>query len=196
MSITAFAIFSKPARTIAAAGYVEGMAVSFGWPRPDDATFLEVLASNLRDVWRWSSCSRTAARGPRAWSKDDGIDVIAWRQSPDGLPGIASAAKSVGRHERRERRRIATSSMNIGSRDACSRHQDAMFMPFCLEPKNPREDAKAQEVLVDLMQRLTSKYGLMFYRYRIASFSAIGLTVHQSGRAVVERVSDLPRVET
>ena len=68
-------------------------------------------------------------------------------------------------------------------------------MPFCLEPKNPRQDINPQEVLVDLMQRLTSKYGLLFYRYRVASFAVAGLEVHHSGRAVVERVNDIPRVE-
>ena len=69
-------------------------------------------------------------------------------------------------------------------------------MPFCLEPKRSREDATPQELLVDHMQRLTSMFGMLFYRYRIPSFGAAGLAVHNAGQMVVERVDELPHVET
>ena len=69
-------------------------------------------------------------------------------------------------------------------------------MPFCLEPKRSREDATPQETLVDHMQRLTSKFGMLFYRYRMASYGAVGLAVHKAGEMIVERIDDLPLVET
>jgi hypothetical protein len=178
---------------------VQGVAVSFGWPRPDDATFLAALQ---RTYALFGDGLPHAVPRPAAPDqvKDDGIDVIAWQPSPDGLPGTAYLLGQSASGDNWKDKSVKTDSEMFHEywfeRRPGSRHQDAMFMPFCLEPKKPGEDTTAQEVLVDLMQRLMSKFGLVFYRYRMASFSARGLAVHQTGRAVVERVEDLPRVET
>ena len=185
--------------TIAAAGYVQGIAVSFGWPRPDDATFLQALHRTYALFGDGTPVAQPRPAAPDQ-VKDDGIAVIAWRSSPDGLPGTAYLLGQSASGDNWKDKSIKADAEMFHEywfeRRPGSRHQDAMFMPFCLEPKTPRDDATAQEVLVDLMQRLTSKYGLVFYRYRIASYGAVGLAVHQTGRANVERVGDLPRVAT
>src|SRR5262249_52379682 len=72
--------------TVAAAGYVEGIAMSFGWPRPAGAHFLE----SLRRIYALLGAG-TPGTEPRAAApedvKDDGVDIIAWRPSRDNLPG-------------------------------------------------------------------------------------------------------------
>ena len=70
-----------------------------------------------------------------------------------------------------------------------------MFMPFCLEPKGQSQEVyAAQEVLVDHVQRLMPKYGIILYRYRIAYYAAKGLHIHGQGQYLIERVADLPRI--
>jgi hypothetical protein len=72
--------------TIAAAGYIDGSSVSFGFPRLDSSPFYQKLLS--------VSTSMGEGRPKTGWSpgaspkpKDAGVDVIAWRECPDRLPG-------------------------------------------------------------------------------------------------------------
>ncbi|QPD00212.1 hypothetical protein [Qipengyuania soli] len=71
--------------TIAVAGYVEGPAVSFGWPRQTGETITEAV-SRCCD----SSQTGTARIPPgpvaAARAKDGGMDVIAWRVAVNGGP--------------------------------------------------------------------------------------------------------------
>lgn len=184
--------------TIAAAGYVQGYAVSFGWPRPDDTDFLAALHRTYSLVGDGLPHAEPRPAAPPQ-AKDEGIDVIAWRPSPDGLPGMTYLLGQTASGDNWKDKSVKDDAKLFHEywfeRRPGSRHQDAMFMPFCLEPKRSREDASQQEILVDHMQRLTSKFGLLFYRYRMASFGAVGLAVHRAGQMVVERVDDLPHVE-
>jgi hypothetical protein len=185
--------------TIAAAGYVDGYAVSFGWPRPDDSAFLAALHKTYAIFGDGKPHKKPRPAAPPQ-SKDEGIDVIAWRPSPDGLAGTMYLLGQTASGDNWKDKSVKDDAELFHEywfeRRPGSRHQDAMFMPFCLEPKSSRDDATAQETLVDHMQRLTGKFGLLFYRYRMASFAALGLAVHLAGKMIVERVDDLPRVET
>ena len=72
--------------TVAAGGFVQGPAVSFGWPRPNGATFLAALKRVYEEFG-----DGTPHKEPRPAASDDvkdnGIDIVAWRRSPDKLPG-------------------------------------------------------------------------------------------------------------
>ena len=78
--------------TAALAAEVGGQAWSFGFPRPDGSGFLVKLS----DIW---SVLKDGAVSPHpsapASPKDDKVDVFAWRQQDDGLPGFLLAVAQV-----------------------------------------------------------------------------------------------------
>ena len=78
--------------TAALAAEIGGQAWSFGFPRPDGTGFIGKL-TEIRDVLKDGSVEAhaSAPRNPM----DDGIDVFAWREQRDGLPGFLLAAAQV-----------------------------------------------------------------------------------------------------
>ena len=78
--------------TAAIAGEIGGPAWSFGFPRPDGTGFLEKLS----EIWTVLGDGRVKAdpTAPAA-PKDDQVDVFAWREQRDGLPGFLLVAAQV-----------------------------------------------------------------------------------------------------
>ena len=78
--------------TAAIAAEVGGPAWSFGFPRPDGSGFL----MKLSEIWTSLGDGKVEA-DPSAPSrpKDDQIDVLAWREQRDGLPGFLLIAAQV-----------------------------------------------------------------------------------------------------
>ena len=78
--------------TAALAAEVGGPAWSFGFPRPDGSGFL----AKLSEIW---SVLKDGAVDPHpsasASPKDDKVDVFAWREHTDGLPGFLLAVAQV-----------------------------------------------------------------------------------------------------
>lgn len=78
--------------TAALAAEIGGPAWSFGHPRPDGTGFIE----KLTEIWGMLRDGRVK-RDPSAPArpKDDQVDVFAWREHRDGLPGFLLAAAQV-----------------------------------------------------------------------------------------------------
>ena len=78
--------------TAAIAGEIGGQAWSFGSPRPDGTGFIRKLS----EIWAILKDGSVKA-DPSAPSapKDDQVDVFAWREQKDGLPGFLLAAAQV-----------------------------------------------------------------------------------------------------
>jgi hypothetical protein len=131
--------------------------------------------------------------------KDDGIDIIAWRPSPDGLPGtIYLLGQVASGKDWRGKTVIAYITMFHQywfHRQPAAQPQAAMFIPFCLDPKGTEDAALAQEIAVDNMQRLTMQFGVLVYRYRMPHYAAIGLQGQTQHGHFIERADELPRVE-
>jgi len=72
--------------TIAAAGFIEGSSVSFGFPRLDSKPFYEKLQS-IGELMGEGRPKVGWDVGASIRPKDAGVDVIAWRECPDRLPG-------------------------------------------------------------------------------------------------------------
>lgn len=73
--------------TLAAAGFISGCAISFGWPRPNgNPPFLK----KLREVYALFGEGQVVASikpGASPMVKDEEIDIIAWKPRVDKAPG-------------------------------------------------------------------------------------------------------------
>lgn len=78
--------------TAALAAEIGGPAWSFGHPRPDGSGFIAKL-TEIWNVLRDGQVSRDPSAP--AQPKDDQVDVFAWREHRDGLPGFLLAAAQV-----------------------------------------------------------------------------------------------------
>lgn len=71
---------------LAAGGYTSGEVASFGFPRPDGTSFLPALKKTFAR-FGFGKIHEEAPEGYPTDLKDGGIDVMAWRDFPDGMPG-------------------------------------------------------------------------------------------------------------
>ncbi len=78
--------------TAAIAAEIGGPAWSFGFPRPDKSGFI----TKLSEIWAVLQDGAVGA-DPSAppLPKDDKVDIFAWRQQSDGLPGFLLVAAQV-----------------------------------------------------------------------------------------------------
>lgn len=181
--------------TVAAAGYVNGHAMSFGWPRTDSSGFLEAL-KRIYGLFGDGTPHERAPTGAPTRVKDDGIDVIAWAQTPDGLPGGQYLLGQVASGNDWKQKSVITFIDMFHqfwfSRQPASPTTPAMFIPFCFVPNGVGDPELSQEGAVATMQRHTTQFGVLFYRYRVPHYAAKGIAA--SGQHTVERINDLPRV--
>ncbi len=78
--------------TAALAAEIRGPAWSFGFPRPDGSGFL----AKLTMIWSVLKDGRVEPNpSAPASPKDDKVDVFAWREHADGLPGFLLAVAQV-----------------------------------------------------------------------------------------------------
>ena len=78
--------------TAALAAEVQGVAWSFGFPRPDGSSFLK----KLKEIWSTFDDGRVRRKpGAPVHVKDDEVDVFAARLHPDRQPGFLFAAAQV-----------------------------------------------------------------------------------------------------
>jgi len=183
--------------TVAAGGYIQGPAVSFGFPRPDGTEFLKAL----RRVYRLFGDGRPC-RKPRKASppkvKDNGVDIIAWRPSIDDLPVMPYLIGQVASGADWEDKSVKADRNQFHKywfvEQPASQPQDAMFVPFGLEPANEKQEEDYEALLKDHMQLLGHKFGNLFYRDRIARHVAHGLQLIADGEQRIERHADLTEV--
>ena len=78
--------------TAAIAAEIGGPAWSFGFPRPDGSGFI----AKLTEIWNQLKDGKVKADTAAPNSpKDDQVDIFAWREQKDGLPGFLLVAAQV-----------------------------------------------------------------------------------------------------
>lgn len=188
----------QAAATVAAGGFVEGPAISFGHPRPDAAGYLETL----HRVYKLFGDGKPRQKPRPAAAKkvkDNGIDVIAWARSIDGLPCTLYLIAQVASGADWKDKSVVADRKHFHKYwfidEPGSPSFDAMFMPFALAPEDPEDGTPYEEVLTDFMQSIGYRYGALFYRDRIARHVADGLRLAAGGETEIERVADIAEIE-
>jgi hypothetical protein len=183
--------------TIAAGGYVGGPAVSFGFPRPDGTTFLKAIKRVYKLFGDGKPHKRARAAASRA-VKDNGIDVIAWRRAIDGLPCTMYMIGQVASGGNWQEKSVMPDRVHFHQywfeHPPGSQPLDAMFIPFGLTPEEPEDGTSYHDLLTDHMQSIAHKYGTLFYRDKLAGYTAIGLQLFDDGERNIERVADIKKI--
>ncbi len=160
--------------SLAAAGYIVGDAVSFGFPRPSGSNFL----SALRDTYRQfgsGEIRQTVLAGWPTSAKDDGVDVIAWRHHPDRMPGklylLGQCASGRNWRDKSVVDRIAQFHGWFSTPPA-THYLPSMFIPFTLHGDLADDSTTTFDTLLaNRHLRAEQRYGIVFDRFRIAHFA-------------------------
>ncbi|MHC1791812.1 hypothetical protein [Solidesulfovibrio sp.] len=154
---------------LAAAGYLGGKVYAFGWPRPDNTSFLSALSElercmNGEGVVQ-PSIPRVALQNP----KDDELDVVAWIPHNDGagcaltLWGqVASGKNWIFKAFNSDR--VEQFQHRWYIKHPVLQPVRAIFVPFSLfDDVHDRDPGEYVETLQDR----TREYGIIFHRYRL-----------------------------
>lgn len=180
--------------TVAAAGHINGCAISFGWPRPyQNPPFL----AKLRSVYQLLGEGQLVARprpGVSPAPKDEEIDIIAWQPSNDGGAGKPYLLGQVASGENWEAKAIHGAPIdnfhkNWFEDQPRSTPIGSIFIPGEVLPIN-RADSRA-----DRLQAITAKFGRVFDRLRLPYFLQAGIELAQNrAELVVERHEEISEI--
>ncbi|MCZ6802404.1 MAG: hypothetical protein O7D86_00305 [Proteobacteria bacterium] len=178
--------------TIAAAGYISGNAVSFGYPRPNRDGFLTALKAAYERMGEGEVLVEIPA-GLSDKVKDAGVDVIAWQDTLDGAAGkmymLGQVASGHNWQDKSVKEDIRLLHENWFTNAPVSTPLPSMFIPFCL-------DIKTDETLEDVMLYKTREFGHMFYRYRLPLYVQKGMDLIGNTDYVlhIERIAEFDTV--
>lgn len=186
--------------TIAAGGFVEGAAVSFGWPRPDRTAFAVAVKTTYQRFGEGIPLEKPRPAAPKR-VKDGGIDIIAWKQSIDGLSGktylIGQVASGANWKEKSVKQQAHLFHKFWFSQAPSSEHKSSIFIPFALEPEDPSDSSVGYDALVkDYADMLTEGFGDVFYRDRLAHYALRGIALIEAGNTEIDGFGDVPRIQT
>jgi hypothetical protein len=181
--------------TLAAAGFINGSAISFGWPRPNDnPPFLRKLHEVYAAFGEGKPRSKPLA-GVSPMVKDEEIDVIAWRPRSDGAAGtnyllgqVASGDNWTGKSIKAGMDYFHENWFEI--RPPSHAHAvPAIFIPHAVPPvgTGTRKDRIA---------RLTSYFGSVFDRMILPTLVQQGhkLASDKSNGFLIERFDDYTKI--
>jgi len=156
--------------TLAAAGSLQGNAVSFGYPRPDKSNFITAL-KNTWNRFQDGKVVDVIPVGAPSSKKDAGIDVIAWTSTPENAAGkhylLGQVASGADWRMKPILNEIRAFHNIWFDRIPASPPTHAMFIPFCLDVTPPA-------TIKEVVYYATQEYGLIYYRYRLPYFANIG----------------------
>jgi hypothetical protein len=146
---------------LAAGGYVSGEVTSFGFPRATGTGFLPAL----RDAFARFGVGRVRTEIPDGLPnslKDGGIDVIAWRDHPDGMPSKTYLLGQCASGQNWETKSVVEYIAQL----------PAMFIPFTFH-RDMDEERRGPflEAVKRSYWHQEKRFGIIFDRLRIAHFA-------------------------
>lgn len=178
--------------SLAAAGSLQGNAVSFGFPRPDKSNFLNALKNTWCKLGDGEVVDSIPTGAPSD-EKDARIDVIAWAPTPDNAAGkhylLGQVATGANWSSKSILGEISPFHTIWFTRSPASTPTPAMFIPFCLDITPPA-------TLNDAIYYATLKFGLLYYRYRLPFYAQMGyeLAKQKTKGLYIERYEEFDKV--
>jgi len=175
--------------TWAAAGDI-GNAVSFGFPRSNKSAFLSELKRVYPKI-KDGTVVDVIQPGTPSRQKDAGIDIIAWQQTLDDLPGKLYLLGQVASGENWKGKSVNAFIKKFHryffSTLPASTAIPAMFIPFCLAGG----DGGSRE---EYFHALTIDFGKIYHRYRLPYYAYKGYQLSGSEGHYIERIDDADKL--
>jgi hypothetical protein len=181
--------------TVAAAAEVQGCAISFGWPRPNqNPPFLQ----RLREVYSLFGEGVVVPQprpGVSPCPKDEEIDVIAWRPRPDKSPGATYMLGQVASGNNWESKPIKGAPIDNFHRNwfqppPPSQALASIFIPHAVPPIGLEGTRRER------LDAITARYGVIIDRMRLPRLAQDGsaLARETSLELVIERMDSLSAI--
>ncbi len=177
--------------TVCAADYMTGPSVYFDYPRPDGSSIREKL-TQVVNLWGEGRVRARPLAGMSGREKDSGIDVIAWRLNVDQLPSfrllLGQTASGITDWSDKSIIPYIENFLECWFEERPGTTPiPALFTPFCVEPpQENHERYSPEEVLRGHMLQLNRRFGVFFYRYRVAAHVGRALELAKQGISPIE----------
>ena len=161
---------------LAAGGYTNGEVSSFGFPRAQGTGFLTALRKTfLRFGAGTVRASDEIPDGLPTSLKDGGIDVIAWRNQPDGMPGkmyvIGQCASGANWQDKSVVEYIEQLHGAWFTHQPAKHSTPAMFIPFPFHHNIDETNGSFVDAVRNRFWYEERRFGIIFDRLRIAHFA-------------------------
>ena len=182
---------------LAAGGYINGDVASFGFPRATGNGFLPALRETFKR-FGVGEVRTSIPDGLPTSLKDGGIDVISWRDHPDGMPGKIYLLGQCASGQNWESKSVIEFVQQLHSSwftQAPAAHSlPAMFIPFTFHRDMVEERAGVFLTAVkNAYWYKEMRFGIIFDRLRIAYFAQICM---RGGEEIRNRVDGVDRFST
>jgi len=181
--------------TVAAAGIIEGNAISFGFPRPDGSGFFD----KLKQVYSLIEDGQIRERnelipGTPKSIKDFEIDIIAWLHRQDARVlahyFLAQVASGLDWNNKELSNDTITRFHDLFFIDRPKEKPDrGIFIPFT--PEYEREIS-----LDDKLRIFEGQYGKFHYRFSIPRYYAKGYGLSQQNTLCIDGISDFDAIKS
>ncbi len=170
--------------TDAAAGVLNGQAISFGFPRPSGLGFRAALVEASRQM-RLGRPLETPPLHSKRQEKDAGIDVIAWRDFRDGRPSkLVLLGQVASGHNWKEKSVKNDTYRFFGwfSERPSEHYIPSVFIPFPLHHEcQVQAGVTFEDVAVANAYHLERGFGIIVDRLRIVETAAARLAEAHDG---------------
>lgn len=184
---------------LAAGGYTSGEVASFGFPRADGTSFLPAL----RKTFARFGCGRVRDAAPAGFSedlKDGGIDIMAWRDFPDGMPSklflLGQCASGHNWRSKSVTEYIPQLKAWFVDQSPPTHTLPAMFIPFPFHHniETPKVGA-FKDVVRNRYYMDEMRFGIIFDRLRIAHFAQACLSLPKEVQAKIDGTSNFAEIQ-
>ena len=161
---------------LAAGGYLHGDVSSFGFPRATGTGFLTALrATFARFGVGTVRAHDDIPDGLPTSLKDGGIDVVAWRDHPDGMSGkLYLLGQCASGLQWRDKSVIEYITQLHGAWFTCipaAHSTPAMFIPFTIHQDIPERAGSYLDAVKNRFWHYEMRFGVIFDRLRITHFA-------------------------